>query len=135
MNIIRHIIAVDRVSACNIVDLRSVAVDRVTLSEATRWENLKIKVPARLTLSNKIDNGVRIYSAKLTFRTCEEFENLDRYVYRCKTTNGKFILIGSDERPYPITTTSEDHPENFSDSQLNEVSVSYNSKDRFPYII
>lgn len=135
MNTLRNIIAIDRISAGAIVGIRRLSTSSVQVSALTPWESIPIKVPARLTISDKIEDGVRIYTAQLVFRTCEDFGDRDRKVYRCKTADGRYYLIGSNDRPYPVTNVNEPHPDNMTDSQLNEVTVSYSSASKIPYIL
>lgn len=134
MNTPRNIIAVDRLRAGDIVGLRQASATSVHVSTATAWENIPIKVPARLTISDKIEDGVRLYAAQLIFRTCEEPHEIERMVYRCKTADGRYYLIGNNERPYPVTTVNDNHPDNMTDSQLYEVTVNYTSAGKIPYI-
>lgn len=134
MNTPRNIIAVDRLRAGDIVGLRQASATSVHVSTATAWENIPIKVPARLTISDKIEDGVRLHTAQLIFRTCEEPHEIERMVYRCKTADGRYYLIGNNERPYPVTTVNDNHPDNMTDSQLYEVTVNYTSAGKIPYI-
>lgn len=134
MNSPRNIIAIDRVSAGAIVGLRRLSTSSVHVSSLTPWESIPIKVPARLTISDKIEDGVRIYTAQLVFRTCEEPGDRRRMVYRCKTADGRYYLIGTNDRPYPITTLAMSLPDNMTDNQLDEVTVSYTSNNKIPYI-
>ena len=134
MNTPRNIIAIDRLRAGDIVGLRQASATSVHVSTATAWENIPIKVPARLTISDKIEDGVRLHAAQLIFRTCEEPHDRKRMVYRCKTADGRYYLIGNNERPYPVTTVNDNHPDNMTDSQLYEVTVNYTSAGKIPYI-
>lgn len=134
MNTPRNIIAIDRVSAGAIVGLRRLTASSVQVSALTHWESIPIRVPARLTISDKIEDGVRIYTAQLVFRTCEELGDTARKVYRCKTADGRYYLIGSNDRPYPVSTVTSNYPDNMTDNQLDEVTVSYTSSGKIPYI-
>ena len=134
MNTPRNIVAIDRVSAGAIVGLRRLSVSCVQISPLTPWESIPIKVPARLTLNDMIVDGTRMYTAQLVFRTCEEPGDRGRKVYRCKTADGRYYLIGNNDRPYPISTITMNHPDNMTDSQLNEVTVNYTSASKIPYI-
>lgn len=134
MNTPRNIIAIDRISANDIVGLRRISASSVQLSELTPWESVHIKVPARMTVSDKIEDGVRMFTVQLVFRTCDDMSERERKVYRCKTADGKYYLIGTDKRPYPITTVNESHPDNMNDNQLDEVTVSYTASSRIPFI-
>ena len=134
MNTPRNIIAIDRIRAGAIIGIQKISDSHVSISSLTSWESIPIKVPARLTLSEKIEDGVRIYTAQLVFRTCEEPKDYRRMVYRCKTADGRFFLIGSNDRPYPVTTLTLNLPDNLTDSQLSEVTVNYSSASKIPYI-
>lgn len=134
MNTPRNIIAIDQVSAGAIVGLRRLSNSSVQVSALTPWESIPIKVPARLTISEKIEDGVRMYSAQLVFRTCDNPGGWERKVFRCKTADGNYYLIGSNDRPYPVTTLVLVLPDNVTDSQLDEVTVNYMSDAKIPSI-
>lgn len=134
MNKPRNIISIDRIRAGAIIGLRRISDNVVELSPLTPWENIPIRIPARLTISDKIDGGVRLYTAQLVFHTCEEPGDRERIVYRCKTADGRYFLIGTNDRPYPVSLVTENHPDNMTDSQLSEVTVSYTSVGKIPYI-
>ncbi len=134
MNIIKNVVAIDQLKAGEIIGWRRMSKSCVHVSSSTPWQSVSIKIPARLTFSDKIEEGVRIHNSQLVFKTCEDIEERDRKIYRCKTADGRYYLIGSNERPYPISTVSEVHPDNMTDSQLNEVTVIYKSATKIPYI-
>ncbi len=134
MNTPRNIIAIDRLRAGEIVGLQHVSTTSVRVSALTPWVSIPIRVPARLTISDKIEDGVRLFTAQLVFRTCEEPGDVGRMVYRCSTADGRCYLLGSNERPYPVTTVNDSHPDNMTDSQLYEVTVSYTSPSRIKQI-
>ena len=135
MNINKLIIAVDRIHASKLDGYKRIGVTRVNVSNSIGWKNIPVKVPARLNISYKSVDGVRLCTAKLVFQTCEEIVDFERQVYRCKTAEGFYMLIGSDTRPYPITTVNDTHPDNMTDSQLSEVSVDYTTPTHIPYIL
>ena len=135
MNTPRNIIAIDRVPVSSIIGYKRISEDRVRVDISTPWQTLPIKVPARLTISDKIDDGVRIYTAQLVFRSCEELSDGGRWAYRCKTASGNYYLIGTDKRPYPVGTVTTNHPDNMTDNQLSEVTVTYTSAEPIPSIL
>ncbi len=134
MNSPKNVIGIDRLQSGSIIGLRKLSMSCVSVSSVNSWESIPIKVPARLTISDKIDDGVRLYTAQLVFRTCEEPVDIERMVYRCKTADGRYYLIGNNDRPYPVTTVNDTHPDNMRDSQLYEVNVNYTSACKIPYI-
>jgi hypothetical protein len=135
MNSPRNVIAIDRVPVSSLSGFQRVGTGRVKLNGETPWQPISIKVPARLTVSEKIEDGVRLHTAQLVFRTCEDAGDLGRWAYRCRTADGKEILIGTPERPYPVGTVTKNHPDNMSDSQLDEVTVTWTSSLTIPIII
>lgn len=135
MNKPHNIIAIDRVSASQLTGFQRIGTESVKISADVSWQSINIKVPARLIISDKIEDGVRLHTSQLIFRTCESVRDLKRYVYRCRTADGNYILIGAPERPYPVGTVTVSHPDNMTDSQLDEISVSWTSGHRIPYII
>lgn len=134
MNSPKNVIGIDRLQSGSIVGLRKLSSSSVSISTLNSWKNIPIKVPARLTISDKVDDGVRLHTAQLVFRTCDEPQEIERMVYRCKTADGKYFLIGNNDRPYPVTTVNDNHPDNMTDSQLYEVTVNYTSAEKIPYI-
>lgn len=134
MNSPRNVIAIDRTLVTSIVGFQHTGVYSVKLDAATPWQSLSIKVPARLTISDKIDDGVRLFSAQLVFRTCEDYNDGGRWAYRCETADGRKYLIGSDVRPYPVSTVTKNLPDNMTDNQLDEVTVNWTSCSKIPYI-
>lgn len=133
MNRTRNVIAIDRVEAGTAIGLTKVSSTSVKVSDSTPWESIAIKIPARLTYSDKIEDGVRIYTTKLVFRTCDDMDERSRYIYKCKCADGQSFLIGTNGRPYPITTVSLSLADNMTDSQLAEVTVTYNSTEKLPH--
>ena len=94
------------------------------------------KKPASLVTEEKTDDSGRIYQTKLTFSVRgKRLPDMKRHVFLCETLSGERILVGSDKRPYPIVSQSENHPGNYTDSQLTTVTVEYSSCFPLSYII
>ena len=131
MKQIKIINAIDRVPVTSLQEMTRISKTCVRLPSGINWEPLTIKPHAQLTISDKVEDKNTIWTAKLVFKTCEEFEDCGRWAYRCRLSNGKYRLIGSNERPYPIASVLENMPESVTDNQLNEVTVNWSS----PYFI
>lgn len=131
MKQIKIVTAVDRVPVTSLQGMTRIAKTSVRLPSGISWEPLAIKPHALLTISDKVEDKNRIWTAKLSFKTCEELSERDMYAYRCRLSNGQYRLIGSEERPYPVASVAESMPENVTDNQLNEVTVNWSS----PYFI
>lgn len=106
-----------------------------SLSDDLDWENVTFKRPAKLEITEKVDDKVRTYTHKLTYSTCEEDIETDTiYAYLVTDIDGRKRLLGIPSRPYPIATVSEVHPDSYGTSTLNEVAVSWTSTRKAPLI-
>lgn len=106
-----------------------------SLSDDLDWEKVTFKRPAKLEITEKVDDKVRTYTHKLTYGTCEEDIDTDTiYAYLVTDIDGRKRLLGIPSRPYPIVTVSEVHPDSYSTSTLNEVSVSWTATRRAPLV-
>ena len=117
---IRNVIAVHRLPCVAIKNLSAAAAADLILDSGT---NLNILVPAKLSYNNKVVDKNMLWETKLVFRTCQEPTDNEHYAYRLTLADGQVIVLGSGERPYPVTTTAVNISDNMSDSQLTEVTV------------
>lgn len=93
------------------------------------------KKPASMTITDKIENGQRIFQTKLVFKTCKsDLQGARGLAFLAETIDGDKYLIGNNDRPYPVITASENHPNNYADSQLTEYVVTWNSTLKPPII-
>lgn len=107
----------------------------VTLPSNVLWTPINIKKPCSLVITDKEEDKNTVFTAKLVFKTCEDIVDRRHYVYRCRLTDGRYRLLGSHERPFATMTVSENMPENVTDSQLNDVTVTYSSSRPIPIIL
>ena len=117
---IRNVIAVHRLPCVAIKNLSAAEAAELILDSGT---NLNILVPAKLSYNNKVVDKNMLWETKLVFRTCQEPTDNEHYAYRLALADGQVIVLGSGERPYPVTTAAVNISDNMSDSQLTEVTV------------
>ncbi|MBQ6203626.1 MAG: hypothetical protein IJK46_05975 [Prevotella sp.] len=134
MKQIKIVTAVERTPVTSLQGMKFISKTEVRLPSGISWEPLEIKPHAQLSISDKKENQVTVWTAKLVFKTCREFGDRGRWAYRCKLQNGQYRLIGTDERPYPIATVLENMPESVTENQLNEVTVNWQSPYFIPHI-
>lgn len=134
MKQIKIVTAVERTPVTSLQGMKFISKITAQLPSGISWQPLEIKPHAQLTISDKVENKNNIWTAKLVFKTCQEFVDRDRWAYRCRLLDGRYRLIGTDERPYPVASVSENMPENVTENQLNEVTVNYLSARFIPYI-
>ena len=118
-----------------------IAVYRVQCSDVDRVDTdpyfdfgseLNTIVPAKLSINNKVVNKNILWEYKLDFRSCQDLQVDGHWAYVLKLANGKWLTLGTKDRPYPVTVSSKLLPDNLSDSQLWEVSVSWSNKAQAP---
>ena len=114
-----------------------IAVYRVQCSDVDRVDTdpyfdfgpeLNTIVPAKLSINNKVVDKNILWEYKLDFRSCQDLQVDGHWAYVLKLANGKWLTLGTKDRPYPVTVSSKLLPDNLSDSQLWEVSVSWSNK-------
>lgn len=107
------------------------------LPENIPWKEIEgIKRPASMTISDKLDNGTRTFNTKLTFYIWDDWmKGASRLSFLCLTVEGDKYLIGTGQRPYPVITQQQVHPDKGTDNQLSEVVVEWNNWFMTPKII
>ena len=134
MGILRNVIAVAVVPASYLEGMVTVKPGVVDIQDHVTWEQVKIQVPAKLSIINKVEDKNTVWTTTLTFRTCEDRSDRRHACYLVTLASGEKLLIGSCQRPYPVTTVSDSIPDNVTDSQLQEVTVTLTSHSRPPVL-
>ena len=122
MKQIRIITKVERTPVRNLNGLTRISEREVRLPSGITWQPLDIKPHAQLSITDKTEDNNTVWSAKLAFKTCDNFKN------------GQYRLIGTDGRPYPVTSVNDNAPENVTENQLIEVTVNWQSPQFVPFI-
>lgn len=119
---IRNVIAVHRLPC---FELQGLTSDLAANHILDAGEDMHIQVPAKLSYNSKVVNNVTLWDTKLEFRTCLALDVVGHYAYRLQLADSTVVVLGSSERPYPVTTSSTSINDNLSDSQLNGFTVSF----------
>lgn len=133
MNTLKNIIAVYKLKVTELVGMSSKGKGLVALPSLP-WERIDIQTPARMSINSKIDGKNTLFTAQLTFRTCEEIDDRGHWAFRIQLANGKGMVVGTQLRPYCVIQVQQTMPDNMTDSQLNEVTVTLTTPQRIPYI-
>ena len=132
MNLVKIVIGVDVIEASSLDGMNIVRKGVVSLPSNLSWVPVRIQVPAKLTIINKVDDKNTAWTTTLQFRTCEDCSGRKHACYRVHLSDGRKLLIGSSSRPFPVTVTNDSMPDNVTDSQLQEVTVTLTSKNKPP---
>ena len=104
--------------------------------QGENWTLLEnVKYPCQLSISEKLQDKCKEYTTKLVINTCDDWFDEGHNAFLCETADGKDYLIGSDERPYPVVSIVQTHPEKATDSQLTEASIQWVSSKKPPIIV
>lgn len=136
MEQLKSVISISRIPSS---DLSGVVFKRsgiVRVPETIKSEVINIQVPARLSIINKVEGKATLWETTLVFHTCQDLSECDKhYCYIATLANGKRILVGNGQRPYPKTVTSDNLSENVKDSQLQEVTITLKHWQKPPIIL
>lgn len=106
-----------------------------TIAGSQNWPDISFPRPAKLEITDKLEDGERVYTHKLTFRTDDEdIDTSIPYAYLVTDLDDKKYLIGVGERPYPIINVSDFHPDSYGSSALIEATVSWTYTRKAPKI-
>lgn len=91
-----------------------------------KWPKVKCQRPAKLEITDKLEDGVRLYTHKLTLRLPDD--DLDTsvpYAYLVTDLESNKYLIGVGDRPYPIINMSDIHPDSLGSSTFVEAVIQW----------
>lgn len=122
---IKNVVAVYRLQCLNMPSASQKSLSQIFATMKENGDGLNIVLPAKFSDNNKVSDKARLYEYQLVFRTCEDLDVNGHWAYAVVFADGTCCILGSDSRPYPVTVSSRTLPDNFQDSQLREVTVSY----------
>lgn len=128
----KTIIEVERAACSGSTAITPSGYRTATAASHLQWEAVQAKTPAQMTITEKIEDKNRVYSAELSFKTPCRQSFGGRYVWRARLLSGEWLVLGTGARPYPVATVEERMPENVADSQMDVVTVSYSSTTPIP---
>lgn len=132
LNNITHIY---RVPCSQLTGLVRLSQGSARLDNVDWTEIAAIKRPAALTVSDKVEDGYRLWTAKLVFYTCDWQTPGEPTAFLCRTVDGENILLGTLTKPYPVVTEEESHPASGTENQLTAVTVTLTTARRPPKIV
>ena len=124
MQCLKIVVSVERTKCKNLSGVKFISPTKVKVPFDVSWQ----------TIADKKDDKVRMFTSTLKFSTADDMTNRDRFAYRVKLTDGTYRLIGTYERPYPITLAQENMPEKETDNQMTDVTVTYTNARNLPII-
>lgn len=126
MKNLNFIIRVEKTDYRNLAGAKILNNKEISIPDSIEWVNVPLaSKPAQLQISDKVENKADIYTHKCVFKTAEEWNTRKHYAYRLTTVDGAKLLIGNSNRPFVISSLSENHPSSMTESTMTEVTLSY----------
>ena len=122
---LQHVIKVEMANATtfNFIELSQ---DEVRLLGMSNFQEIPIRKPASLAINTEYRDGVLVSTAALNFHACEPFRQVSYpYIVVATCADGTRYLIGNGEKPHPIVSTTKNLANDFTSSQLMQVSISW----------
>lgn len=134
MTTVKIVTRVERTLCSNLRGMLRTGAAAVRVPEGVEWEQIAARQHPQLTISEKVDDGVPIYTATLRLLTCQQITDRRHYAYRLTLVGGRQLLIGTDRKPYPVLTIQEQMPEKPADNSWNEAAVTWSAQWQIPHI-
>lgn len=126
MQHIRNIVRIAATEASNLSAILYPAPGICHIPANVEFTPIGCKSPSSLEITDKVESKVRIFTAKLSFKSADDLADGGKpLAYMVTTAMGERYLIGGYQRPYPVITRSEVMPSSLTDTSLIAYSVSW----------
>lgn len=134
MQCLKIVVSVERTKCKNLSGVKFISPTKVKVPSDVSWQAIAVRAHPSLTIADKIDDKVRMFTSTLKFSTADDMTERDKFAYRVKLTDGTTRLIGTFERPYPVTQAQENMPDKETENQMTDVTVTYTNVRNLPII-
>ena len=101
------VFSVVRVERCKASFVRMKQFDGQAILTSHQFEDIEsMRVPAELSISEEIEDKEKVFTSELNFQCCHEIGHAGTWAYRITLADGTRYVMGSSERPFPITSMS-----------------------------
>ena len=127
-SVLKYIKRVEIIEAKHLVNSTIINNNSVLLQIYRPFSILGTVGLSSVETGEKIENKVRIHTYKLIALLPERFEvGNKKLCFRVTTVSGERFLIGTDKRPFPIVTFSENYPNSTSTRCGSIMTVTYSN--------
>lgn len=89
------------------------------------FTNIPLIGHAQMSVTDKLDNNVRMFDIKINATTCDLIDLPIRPAFLITTLEGEELLIGSHEQPFPTTSNNSIYSSSPSTRSVNTLTISY----------
>lgn len=126
MPYLKNIIKIEIAEADALGNVTYPAPNLCVVPQNVEFRQIQVKNPSSCEITDKVESKVRIFTTKLTFKTCEQLmDNGSPLAYKLTAADGICYLMGSDHRPFPVLTRSENMPSSFTETSLITYTVTW----------
>lgn len=127
--ILKFINSIQILPASFLKNMLRVSASEVILDTADLpFTNIAFKKPAQMTISDKVDDGNRLFTVKLQFSTILDWlPKFNRVAVVATAVDGTTYLIGTDKQPFPMITQQQNHPDAYKESELTDITVTWST--------
>lgn len=119
MAYLKNIIKIEVTNADNLRGVVFPARNLCAVADYVEFRQIEAKSPSSCEITDKVESKLRIFTTKLTFKSCEQLDGDGApRAYRITTADGMRYLIGCDRQPFPVLTRTENMPSSFTETSL-----------------
>lgn len=94
--------------------------------EPMPWQELPLVGLASLEVTDEVENGVRIYTSKLTATLCKPFLHPKRpFAFRLTDVQGRQYVLGIVQLPFPLVTQTDNIPDTPSSATAYHLTIQH----------
>ncbi len=119
---------VESIPVGNLSGMKIVSSDECRFDDEPQFTEINIRLLADVRVSDSLDGNVRKFTTVLTFSVCDHSPSFSRRLaYRLTAADGTQFMIGTNKRPYAITTENIPFPDSPTESLLKKITVKWTS--------
>lgn len=109
---------------------------KALVREPMPWQELPLVGLASLEVTDEVENGVRIYTSKLTATLCKPFLHPKRpSAFRLTDVQGKQYLVGTALQPFPLVKQEESIASSAASQTAFTITIQYSSENSLVFIM
>lgn len=125
-NSVKFITKLEVIDSYNVLSFDKIDSNTVHIETAKNFEKIDTVGLIQVETSEKIENKICIGTTKITATICSDINIGNRkLVFRLTSADGTVSLVGSDERPYPTVTKSDNKPSSIGTAIKKALNITY----------
>lgn len=124
MNTTRYFLK--KIETIDAANLKTMLInDHVIIDQSCLFTQLNIQDLISLEQTDKIEDKVKLYTVKCSTVLLEEFSKAKPQCFLMTSVAGEQFLLGTEHRPFPSYSITDNYPQNASGKAGSILSISY----------